>query len=135
MDKLALLYLAMILQWTSANPGPGYTKRPLLEYGDAVWNSPLTQIDALENAQKRACKIMLGKNYMDAVVECEIETLSDRRQIRCLKFAQTLSNNKQTENLIPPNRKTHMVDNSATQTPSHCFLIEQINSERAQFPL
>ena len=58
----------------------GYV-RPLLEYGDVVWNSMLTnvQVHTLEKMQKRACKIMLGKNYnsyKDAANECEIKTLS-----------------------------------------------------------
>ncbi len=42
----------------------GYV-RPLTEYCDAVWDSSLTtgQIACIERVQKRACKIILGKEY------------------------------------------------------------------------
>ena len=83
----------------------GYV-RLLLKYGDVVWGSSLTcdQGTTLEKVQKRACKIILGRNYnyTDAIETCELNTLSDRRKIQSRKFAQTLPNRQLTSNLIPP---------------------------------
>ena len=109
-DELAVVY-------------KGYV-RPLLEYGDVVWNSALThaQVNTLEKVQKRACKIMLGTNYnsyKDAISECGLETLSDRRQAHCSKFSHSLASCKQTANLIPPTRKdTHGRDLRNSQSIS-----------------
>ena len=88
----------------------GYV-RPLLEYGDVVWGSSLTcdQSSTLEKVQKRACKIILGKkynSYSDAIKECGIETLSDRRQNHSTKFAQSLPDCNRTSSLIPPTRRS-----------------------------
>ena len=88
----------------------GYV-RPMMEYADVVWNSSITkdQMHTLEKLQKRACKIILGSNnynsYQEAIEACGIETLADRRQAHCCKFAESLFKCKQTENLIPPLRK------------------------------
>jgi DNA-binding transcriptional regulator of glucitol operon len=87
----------------------GYV-RPLLEYGDVVWNSTLTcnQTQQIEKVQKRACKIIQGKNYtsyQDAINACEMVTLSERRQSHCFKFAKSLSECDQTNALIPPTRR------------------------------
>ena len=86
----------------------GYV-RPLVDYGDVVWDSSLTQdqVTSIERVQKRACKIILGKeynSYNDALSQCDIETLSERRQNHSLKFAKSLSTCAQTESLIPPTR-------------------------------
>ena len=91
----------------------GYV-RPLLEYGDVVWGSSLTcdqgtTQSTLEKVQKRACKIILGKNYnsySDAMETCELDTLSDRRKIHSRKFAQSLPNCQRTSSLIPPTRRS-----------------------------
>ena len=88
----------------------GYV-RPLLEYGDVVWGSSLTcdQGTTLEKVQKRACKIILGKNYnsyTDAIETCDLDTLSDRRKNHGRKFAQTLPNCQRTSTLIPPTRRS-----------------------------
>ena len=78
---------------------------------------------------------MLGKNYnsyKDAANECGIKTLSDRRQAHCLKFAQSLTNCKQTENLIPLPGKTHMVGICVIHNPSRCYPVGPIDSEGAR---
>ena len=56
-----------------------------------VFHSGLTmnQSKDIENIQKRALKIILGKSYHSYEVACTImsaEPLSDRRQSQCLKF-------------------------------------------------
>lgn len=105
----------------------GYV-RPLLEYGDVVWNSTITlkQVDALEKVQKRACRIIFGRqytSYKDVIDECGIDTLSDRRQNHCLKFAKSLQNCSQTTTLLPPTRQeSHGRDlrNSSNITQLSC---------------
>ena len=88
----------------------GYV-RPLIEYSDVVWGSSLTcdQGTTLEKVQKRACKIIFGKNYnsyTDAMETCELDTLSDRRKIHSRKFVQSLPNFHRTSSLIPPTRRS-----------------------------
>ena len=51
---------------------------------------------------------MQGKDYIsynDAINDCGIEELTDRRQNHCLKFAQSLSECEHTSALIPPTRR------------------------------
>ena len=86
----------------------GYV-RPLLEYADVVWHSSLKikQAKTLEQLQRRACRIVLGQDfssYKDALEVCELETLSDRREDHCLRFAEGLANSTRTANLLPPTR-------------------------------
>ena len=66
--------------------------RSLLEYCSVVWHSTLTaeQSHNLERVQKLCLKIILGQKYNgyeNALEECELETLSQRRESKCLKFA------------------------------------------------
>ncbi len=84
--------------------------RPVVEYCDVVWHSGLTskQSAALERIQKRACKTICGHNhynsYGDALTQCSMTSLHERRQEHCLKFAQGLNNNTRTNHLLPPTR-------------------------------
>ena len=73
--------------------------RPLLEYATPVWNFSLTlkYVKAMENFQKRVCKIILGNEYKfydDALVSCGILALSQRRNQLCIKFGQSLLTSK-----------------------------------------
>ncbi|KAI8508752.1 hypothetical protein Bbelb_138510 [Branchiostoma belcheri] len=70
----------------------GYV-RPLLEYAAPVWNAALTnrQTVRLERDQKRACRIVLGRQYTsypEALRTLELEPLSDRRHNLCLNFVK-----------------------------------------------
>jgi hypothetical protein len=83
--------------------------RPLLEYCDTVWHSSLTagQSKTLEQLQRRACRIVLGRNftsYLDALCDCDLESLHGRRVDHCLRFAEGLSNSSRTNDLLPPAR-------------------------------
>ena len=65
--------------------------RSLLEYCCVVWHSALTQeqIVDLERVQKKSLKIILGDKYEDyrsALKLCNLDTLSLRREKRCLNF-------------------------------------------------
>ena len=65
--------------------------RSLLEYCSLVWHSTLTdeQSHNLENVQKLCLKIILGDQYdgyEDAFRKCDLGSLVDRREEKCLKF-------------------------------------------------
>ena len=86
----------------------GYV-RPILEYADVVWHSSITasQTHEIEATQKRACRIILGRNYTSyekALEKCKLNTLSGRREEHCLRFAEGLSKSTRTSSLVPPTR-------------------------------
>ena len=83
--------------------------RPLLEYADVVWHPGLTQdlSNTIEAIQKRACHIILGRNfnsYEHAMGLCELDLLSERRVAHCLKFAKGLTSTSHSFDLVPPTR-------------------------------
>ena len=70
-----------------------YTKeiRPLLEFGAPVWSSSLTRNESMkiEKVQKDVFKLISPKNsnYEEACRKLSCDTLANRRQKLCLKFA------------------------------------------------
>ena len=80
--------------------------RPIIEYSDVIWHSSLTlkQSQTLESIQRRACKIMLGfeyVSYVNALEICDLDLLSARRETHCLNFARSLLKSERTKMLIP----------------------------------
>ncbi|CAH1242658.1 Hypp6926 [Branchiostoma lanceolatum] len=76
--------------------------RPVVEYCVPVWNAGLTcmQVTRLERVQKRALRTILRGQYTtyDSALQLTgLETLSDRREDLCRKFA-----NKLNPELLPP---------------------------------
>ena len=83
---------------------------PLLEYCDSTWHSSLTagQSKSIEHLQRRACRIVLGRNftsYFDALSDCDLNSLYDRRVEHCLRFAEGLSKSSRINELLPPVRR------------------------------
>ena len=73
--------------------------RSILEQACVVWHSSLTQenCEDLERVQKCALKIILGsryRNYDEALKDCNLQSLKDRRKELCKKFAKNCSHNK-----------------------------------------
>ena len=67
--------------------------RSVLEYCAVVWHSSLTVELArrLEMVQKTCLRVILGEeydSYEDALDSCNIKTLFERREARCLTFAR-----------------------------------------------
>ena len=117
----------------------GYV-RPLLEYGDVVWGSSLTcdRGTTLEKVQKRACKIILGKNfnsYTDAMETCDLDTLSDCRKIH----SRNLRNLCQIVNAQAPSFHLQgdlcMAEICAIPTPFPFCPVGLSGSERVRFPI
>ena len=89
--------------------------RSHLEQSATVWHSSLTQEnrDDLERVQKTACKVILQdkyKSYKKALIQLEIETLENRREELCLKFANKCLKNKKLKEMFPLNNKNHLMD-------------------------
>ena len=82
--------------------------RSITEYCAVSFHSSLTkaQSDKLEKIQKTCLKVILGDLYTDyqsALLECGLQTLSERRQIRCLNFAKKSVNHLRNSRLFPKN--------------------------------
>ena len=68
--------------------------RSVLEYCAPVWSGALTKTNTeeLERVQKNAFKIIFGasySNYEDCLEQASEETLQDRRDTLCLRFAES----------------------------------------------
>ena len=85
--------------------------RPLAEYAALVWHCGLTvnESTALERIQKRACKIIMGRHYPsydEALQECGLDSLSDRRDQLSLNFLKSLLESEQLSGWVPPTGST-----------------------------
>ena len=105
--------------------------RSLLEQSATVWHSSLTQenSDDLERVQKSAVRLILGQRYegyKKSLIKLEMETLKDRRETLCLKFAQKCLKNPKTKNMFPENKKIHKME---TRNPEK-YIVQHANTER-----
>ena len=80
--------------------------RSILEFNSCVWHFNITQaeVNDIERVQKIACKIILKENfstYSDALNLLGLQTLSERRQQLCKKFATKCLNNEKSKNMFP----------------------------------
>ncbi|KAI8496728.1 hypothetical protein Bbelb_253830 [Branchiostoma belcheri] len=83
--------------------------RPLCEYACPVWGPGLTstQTTQIENIQRRACRIILGKDYSrysDACSLLGLPSLQQRRQHLILKFGRGLMESPTFRQWLPPTR-------------------------------
>ena len=66
--------------------------RSVLEFGAPVWSGGLTKgnREDIERVQRNALKIVFGVNsdYKECLLELEEDTLKDRREKLCLRFAE-----------------------------------------------
>ena len=86
--------------------------RSLTEYCSVAWHSGLTQMqsDKIERIQKTCLKVILGEMYVsyEAALEmCGIESLSSRRQKRCLDFSLKCIKHPKNSRIFPLNTKMH----------------------------
>ena len=89
--------------------------RSVLEQSCQIWNSRLTEENSidLERVQKSAVRIILNKpyeNYYEALDLLGLESLKDRREHLCLKFAKKCLVNEKTENIFPLTKKQHNME-------------------------
>ena len=88
----------------------------MLEQSGVLWHSSMTKENSedLERVQKSALKIILGekyKGYKRALNDLCIETLDERRESSCLKFAKRCTINEKASNMFPLNSKKHLKGN------------------------
>ena len=84
--------------------------RSISEYCSVAYHSSLTvsQSTDLERIQKTCLKIILGDNYISYPAALEmtgLDSLYDRREARCLKFALKSLKHPIQSKKFPPNRK------------------------------
>ena len=80
--------------------------RSILEHSSVVWHSSLTvkNIRDLERIQKMAVRIIMGRNfesYEKGRKILNLETLKERREKLCIKFAQKCTENEKLKNWFP----------------------------------
>ena len=99
--KLWFLRRLKALGATSEDLKDVYVKqiRCILEYAAPVWHSSVTVEDSvqIERVQKSAMRIILSDKYLsykNALVHMQLETLYDRRERLCTKFAKKCFRNK-----------------------------------------
>ena len=85
--------------------------RSVVEYSCVVWHSSLTveDSDALERIQKTALRIILQDNYHEyqqALKHVGLQTLYERREKLCIKFATQCVKKGKMSDMFPLNRKT-----------------------------
>ena len=82
--------------------------RSILEHSCQVWHYSITEEekDDFERVQKVACKIILKNRYSSyeqALDILNLDTLDDRREILCLKFAKKCAKHRKTKDMFPLN--------------------------------
>ena len=89
--------------------------RSILEQNCQVWHYSLTEeeVVSLERVQRTACHVILQNNYetyQNALNTLNLETLVQRRESLCLKFAQKCTKHPKAKQLFPlnPEVKHHL---------------------------
>ena len=85
--------------------------RSILESSAVVWHSSITEGErsSIERVQKVALKVILKAGYVDyddALTQTGLQTLDERREELCRRFAQACTKNPKTQKMFPlnPNR-------------------------------
>ena len=93
-----------------------------------MWHAGLTQINSadIERVQKAALSIILGRNYINyqnALEKLKLHTLSERREVLCLKFAKKAIKSEKYSSWFKPDinsqntrRKVNRTKNVLTRT-------------------
>ena len=105
--------------------------RSVLEFSAVIWHSSLSKnnINDIERVQKSAVKIILKDKYQDynsALKELNLQTLSRRRELLCLRFAKKSLKLQNFKDLFPLNKKNHcMIKRKARK-----FVENRANTDR-----
>ena len=105
--------------------------RSVCEQSAVVWHSSLSAENRadLERVQKTALKIILQDDYISydsALQKTDLQTLDERREILCLKFAKTCLKHDDMKNIFPVN---HNLSSAVTRNPAK-FKVHHANTER-----
>ena len=80
----------------------------ILEQSCQVWHYSISEeeITDIERVQKAACRVFLQErytSYSEALEELDLETLFQRRNSLCLKFAKKCLKHENTADMFPLN--------------------------------
>ena len=105
--------------------------RSQLEQSAVVWHSSLTEenINNLERVQKSALKIIMGEKYQSyrkSLNFLNLDTLEDRREKLCIRFAKNALRNEKACKMFPLNEKQHTM---ITRKPE-IFKVQKTKTER-----
>ena len=105
--------------------------RSVLEQSAVVWHSGLTVKNRrdLERVQKAAVRVILKTKYTtykEGLRKLKIETLDQRREQLCLKFAQNCLKNEKVRNFFPKKKNIHQMKKRKGQQ----FVINKTNTKR-----
>ena len=86
--------------------------RSVVEQSAVVWHSSLTVKNSvdLERIQKAAVRVIMGKNYSsykNGLKELKLETLKNRRELLCIRFAKNCLKNQKMKNMFPLKKNKH----------------------------
>ena len=95
--------------------------RSKLEQSSVVWHSSITKTceDSLERVQKSALKIILGDQYVsydNALKILKLQSLKERREELCLKFAKKCLLVPKLEKMFPRSHHSHIMDKRSSES-------------------
>ena len=85
----------------------------------------------LERVQKSALKVILGSKYVSyqkALDILDLETLEERREHLCLKFAQKCTRNEKAKKIFPLKKKIHPMNIRKEEI----YEVQNANTDRLQ---
>ena len=105
--------------------------RSILEQSCVVWHSSLTQEDAsnIERVQKNSIRIILKHEYISyeqAMEKLSLETLEQRRENLCLKFAKKCLKNSHASDMFELKDDKHMMELRKNEK----YKVNHANTER-----
>ena len=107
--------------------------RSMLEYCSVVWHSTLTleQSNKLEGVQKLCLKVILGseyENYEQALKVSSLDSLSDRRDQKCLNFGLKSLLHPVPSQMFPVNPQVFSKPSHESTNKEH-FIVNWAKSE------
>ena len=105
--------------------------RSKLDQSAAVWHSSLSKNNEndLERVQRSALKVILGEKYISyesALKNLNLESLYERREALCLKFAKKSLKLKQFQKMFPKQNNLHKME---TRNPLR-YVVNNSNTDR-----
>ena len=107
--------------------------RSIIEQSAVVWHSSLTKRNRsdIERVQKAAIKVIMGKSYTtykNGLEYLNLDTLDQRREKLCLKFAKQCLKTEKVKKFFPLENTKHVMKTSKKRT----FKIFKQNTKRYQ---
>ena len=95
--------------------------RSKLEQSSELWHSSITSKceDDLERVQKSALKIILGESYVsydNALKVLKLQSLKERREDLCLKFAKKCLEVPKLKKMFPRSQQNHTMGKRSTES-------------------